>query len=99
MAKGDAETRRTPALVFCFNRDECWSVAEQLKGLSLLNDDQRSPLHAAVNQRTMAAGGRFHLRRHAIGAGRRRQPIADQHSRADHCNSSHCFLRGTISVR
>src|SRR5262249_29083459 len=24
MAKGDPETRRTPALVFCFNRDECW---------------------------------------------------------------------------
>src|SRR6266567_751725 len=33
MAKGDPDTRTTPALVFCFNRDECWSVAEQLKGL------------------------------------------------------------------
>ena len=34
--KGDDATRKTPALVFCFNRDECWSVAEQLKGLDLL---------------------------------------------------------------
>ncbi|HEV3116576.1 MAG TPA: DEAD/DEAH box helicase, partial [Gemmataceae bacterium] len=49
MAKGDAATRKTPALVFCFNRDECWSVAEQLKGLAVLGDDQRSRLHAAVN--------------------------------------------------
>src|SRR3954464_3056630 len=28
MAKGVDEARKTPALVFCFNRDECWSVAE-----------------------------------------------------------------------
>src|SRR5205085_6830284 len=29
MAKGDGHTRKMPALVFCFNRDECWSIAEQ----------------------------------------------------------------------
>jgi superfamily II DNA/RNA helicase len=50
MAKGDPDKRTTPALVFCFNRDECWSVAETLKGLSLLNDDQRGPLHHEVNK-------------------------------------------------
>ena len=44
MATGDDETRRTPALVFCFNRDECWSVAEQLKGKSLLSDGQQKRL-------------------------------------------------------
>ncbi len=44
MASGDDETRRTPALVFCFNRDECWSVAEQLKGKSLLSDGQQKRL-------------------------------------------------------
>ena len=48
MAKGDPATRRTPALVFCFNRDECWSIAEQLKGLILLGGDQKAPLHAAI---------------------------------------------------
>jgi superfamily II DNA/RNA helicase len=37
MAQGDEKTRRTPTLVFCFNRDECWSVAEMLKGLDLLS--------------------------------------------------------------
>jgi superfamily II DNA/RNA helicase len=50
MAKGDAATRKTPALVFCFNRDECWSIAEQLKGLNVIGDDQRSRLHAEVDK-------------------------------------------------
>ncbi|HLN26449.1 MAG TPA: DEAD/DEAH box helicase [Gemmataceae bacterium] len=50
MAKGEPENRRTPALVFCFNRDGCWSVAEQLKGLPLLSGDQRTQLHAEVNR-------------------------------------------------
>src|SRR5262245_30352239 len=45
MAKGDPHTRKTPALVFCFNRDECWSVAEQLKGLPLVSAEQRTLLH------------------------------------------------------
>ncbi len=50
MCKGDAATRRVPALVFCFNRDECWNLAEQLKGLPLLNEAQKGPLHAEVNK-------------------------------------------------
>jgi superfamily II DNA/RNA helicase len=50
IAKGDAETRKTPALVFCFNRDECWSVAEQLKGLPLLSGEQRTRLHVEVDK-------------------------------------------------
>jgi len=50
MAKGDPQMRRTPALVFCFNRDECWSVAEMLKGLDILGSDQRGPLNKAVDE-------------------------------------------------
>jgi superfamily II DNA/RNA helicase len=56
MAKGDAQTRTTPALVFCFNRDECWSVAEQLKGLQLLGEDQRARLHEEVNRLDWSQG-------------------------------------------
>ena len=44
MAQGDAETRRTPALVFCFNREECWSVAEELKGKDMLAEGQQKLL-------------------------------------------------------
>src|SRR5688572_24661822 len=36
MAKGEGDARAVPALVFCFNRDECRSVAEMLKGLDVL---------------------------------------------------------------
>src|SRR4051812_901960 len=44
MAEGDETSRYTPALVFCFNRDECWNVAELLKGKSLLADGQQKRL-------------------------------------------------------
>jgi superfamily II DNA/RNA helicase len=50
MAKGDGHTRKMPALVFCFNRDECWSVAEQLKGLPLLQESQKAALHVEVGK-------------------------------------------------
>jgi superfamily II DNA/RNA helicase len=45
MAKGDEAARKTPALVFAFNRDECWSVAEQLKGLDLMTPAQKTALN------------------------------------------------------
>ena len=50
MANGNAQLRTTPALIFCFNRDECWSVAEQLKGLPLLSPEAAAQLHAEVNR-------------------------------------------------
>jgi hypothetical protein len=50
MAKGGPELRKTPALVFCFNRDECWSIAEQLKGLNVIGEDQRTRLHKEVDK-------------------------------------------------
>jgi superfamily II DNA/RNA helicase len=50
MAKGDGEHRMTPALVFCFNRDECWSVAEMLKGLDLFAPGTRGPLNDYVDK-------------------------------------------------
>ncbi|HEY2784343.1 MAG TPA: DEAD/DEAH box helicase [Fimbriiglobus sp.] len=49
MARGDDATRKTPALVFAFNRDECWSVAEQLKGLDLLSAAQKTTLNKEVD--------------------------------------------------
>ena len=50
MAKGDGDARKVPALLFCFNRDECWSVAEQLKGLPLVQETQKAALHAEINK-------------------------------------------------
>ncbi len=50
MAKGEGENRTTPALVFCFNRDECWSVAEMLKGLDLFAPGTRARLNDEVDK-------------------------------------------------
>jgi superfamily II DNA/RNA helicase len=44
MAEGDETKRYTPALVFCFSRDECWDLAETLKGKSLLAEGQQRRL-------------------------------------------------------
>jgi superfamily II DNA/RNA helicase len=44
MADGDADAIRTPALVFAFNRDECWDLAEKLKGLRLISGAQKEQL-------------------------------------------------------
>ncbi len=44
MAGGDEQSRQTPALVFCFNRDMCWNVAEQVKGKKLISDQQQKEL-------------------------------------------------------
>jgi len=49
MAEGSPAERKTPALVFCFNRDQCWAVAEQLKGLNLVAPEVKAQLHAKVN--------------------------------------------------
>jgi superfamily II DNA/RNA helicase len=50
MVKGEGEARATPALIFCFNRDECWSVAEMLKGLDLLPPGIKGTLNDAVDK-------------------------------------------------
>ncbi|MEM8679471.1 MAG: DEAD/DEAH box helicase, partial [Planctomycetota bacterium] len=44
MARGQEAQRRTPALVFCFNREECWTVAEQLKGKALIEKNMQTAL-------------------------------------------------------
>ena len=49
MAAGDDETNRVPALIFCFNREQCWSVAEQLKGQALISGDHKKRLSDALD--------------------------------------------------
>jgi superfamily II DNA/RNA helicase len=62
MAEGDSETRMLPALVFCFNRDECWSVAEQIKGKQVLASGQQSLLVEALAQHDWSQGAGTKLR-------------------------------------
>ena len=44
MVTPDDETRRTPALLFCFNREQCWTVGELLKGKKCVLPDQQKQL-------------------------------------------------------
>ncbi|MEQ8787620.1 MAG: DEAD/DEAH box helicase [Pirellulaceae bacterium] len=56
MADGEEPNRRTPALVFCFNRDECWNTAELLKGKSLLYSGQQKELVAEMERYDWSEG-------------------------------------------
>ena len=56
MAQGDDAVRTTPALVFCFNREECWTVAEQLKGKRVLSDGQQKRLAAELEKYDWSEG-------------------------------------------
>jgi superfamily II DNA/RNA helicase len=62
MVKGDEATRKTPALVFCFNRDECWTTAEALKGLDLLWSGQRGQINAIIDRYDWTQGAGPKLR-------------------------------------
>ncbi|HET6249289.1 MAG TPA: DEAD/DEAH box helicase [Tepidisphaeraceae bacterium] len=44
IARGEDDQRRTPALVFCFDREICWSTAEVLRGKDLYAEGQRQAL-------------------------------------------------------
>lgn len=44
IAQGEDANRKTPALLFCFDRSVCWDVAEVLKGKDLFAEGQRKAL-------------------------------------------------------
>jgi len=59
---GEEEVRRTPNLLFCFNRDECWNVAEQLKGKTLLANGQQKALVERLKEYEWSQGAGPKLR-------------------------------------
>jgi superfamily II DNA/RNA helicase len=56
IAGGDEQQRRTPALVFCFSRSQCWTVAEMLKGKSLIDKARQAELADYLNAADLSAG-------------------------------------------
>jgi len=62
MAQGDEQTRLTPALIFCFNREECWAIAERLKGRRLLQEGQQEKILQALERYDMSLGAGPKLR-------------------------------------
>jgi len=57
------EERLTPALIFCFNREECWTVAEQLKGKGLLAAGQQARLSEELEKHDWSQGAGPKLKR------------------------------------
>ncbi|MBK9127139.1 MAG: DEAD/DEAH box helicase [Phycisphaerales bacterium] len=51
MVAGEGDACRAPALVFAFNRDECWELAEKLKGLPLVSERQKKEIEAFLADR------------------------------------------------
>lgn len=56
VAAGDDEVRRTPALMFCFSRSQCWTTAEQLKGKKLIDKARQAELAEYLNAAEMSQG-------------------------------------------
>lgn len=56
IAAGDENVRRTPSLVFCFSRSQCWTVAEMLKGKKLIDKQHQQELAAYLDQVDLSAG-------------------------------------------
>ncbi|MBI4718215.1 MAG: DEAD/DEAH box helicase [Planctomycetes bacterium] len=55
VADSDADSR-VPALVFCFNRDECWEVAERLKGVNLIQARTRAEIERQIEPEMFREG-------------------------------------------
>jgi len=47
----------TPALVFCFNRDECWTVADQIKGRAVISSDKQKIISDLLDAHDWTQGG------------------------------------------
>ena len=52
----EGEGRLTPALVFCFNREQCWTVAELLKGKRVVDSAQQKLLSQELEQYDWSQG-------------------------------------------
>ena len=56
MNKGEGDEVRAPALVFCFRRDECWEVAERIKGQPLIPKEQRPRIEEILERHDFSKG-------------------------------------------
>ena len=50
MVQGEGDRRMTPALLFCFNREQCWTIAEFLKGKKVVTSEQQKELSSRLSE-------------------------------------------------
>ncbi|MEZ6094314.1 MAG: DEAD/DEAH box helicase [Pirellulaceae bacterium] len=56
MFAAEGDLRMTPALIFCFNREQCWSTAELLKGKKVVDPEQQKRLATELEQYDWSQG-------------------------------------------
>lgn len=56
IAEGDEIRRRTPGLVFCFNRDQCWQVADLLRGKKLIDKERQALISKRLESFDLSQG-------------------------------------------
>jgi len=56
IAAGDDVARRTPSLMFCFSRAQCWTTAELLKGKKVIDKQRQSELASLLNEFDFSTG-------------------------------------------
>lgn len=62
MCAGSEDERFTPALVFCFNRDACWDVAEVVKGRNVIDAARQKAIAEELDNHDLSAGAGPKLR-------------------------------------
>lgn len=62
IAQGEDALRRTPALVFCFDREVCWGTADVLRGRDLFATGQRNMLLRRLDDFDFSIGSGSKLR-------------------------------------
>lgn len=62
MHAGEENERLVPALVFCFNRDECWEVAEIIKGRNIIDSARQKTIAAELEHYDFTQGAGPKLR-------------------------------------
>ena len=50
MCRGSEDDRFTPALVFCFDRSECWTIADQIRGRDLISSEQQKTITKILDE-------------------------------------------------
>ncbi|MDR0336144.1 MAG: DEAD/DEAH box helicase [Planctomycetaceae bacterium] len=62
MTHGDEESRLTPTLVFCFDRNECWNIADQVRGRDLITPDRQKIITQNIECYDWKEGAGPHLK-------------------------------------
>ncbi|MCL2744486.1 MAG: DEAD/DEAH box helicase [Planctomycetaceae bacterium] len=62
MAQGDDESKFTPALVFCFDRNECWDIGDQIRGRNVVSSEQQKMIAEIINPLDWTKGAGPHIK-------------------------------------